>query len=68
VVDHGVAEKTVEGDSLTGHHHGVEYYAKVFVDGVVDGWADLELEVPGLMGKRPFKMLCILGFFGPKLT
>jgi hypothetical protein len=32
MVAHGVAEKTIEGDSITSHHHGIEYYAKVFVD------------------------------------
>jgi hypothetical protein len=31
-VAHGITEKTVEGDSLTGHHRGIEYYARVFVD------------------------------------
>jgi hypothetical protein len=32
MVAHGVAEKTIEGDSITSHHRGIEYYAKVFVD------------------------------------
>jgi hypothetical protein len=30
VVAHGVAEKTVEGDNITGHHRGIEYYTKMF--------------------------------------
>jgi hypothetical protein len=37
VVAHGVAEKTVEGDRITGHHCGIEYYARVFVDRLIDG-------------------------------
>jgi hypothetical protein len=32
MVAHGIAEKTVEGDSITSHHRGIEYYARVFVD------------------------------------
>jgi hypothetical protein len=52
VVAHGVNEKTVEGDRIMGHHRGIEYYARVFVDRVVDGWADLELEVPGPNGEE----------------
>jgi hypothetical protein len=51
-VAHGVAEKTVEGDNITGHHLGIEYYAKVFVDRVVDGWADMELEISGPNGEE----------------
>jgi hypothetical protein len=51
VVAHGVVEKIVEGGSITGHHCGIVYYARVFVDRVVDGWADLELEIPGPNGE-----------------
>jgi phosphatidylserine/phosphatidylglycerophosphate/cardiolipin synthase-like enzyme len=51
VVAHGVAKKIVEGDSITGHNPGIEYYARVFVDRVLDGWVDLELEVPGPNGE-----------------
>jgi hypothetical protein len=47
VVVHGVVEKTNEGDSITGHPRGIEYYARVVVDRVVDGWANLELEILG---------------------
>jgi hypothetical protein len=41
-----------QDDRIIGHHHGIEYYARVFVDWVVDGWADLELEVPGPNGEE----------------
>jgi hypothetical protein len=67
LVAHGVAEKIVEGDSITGHHRGIEYYTRVFVDRVLYGWADLELEVPGPNGEEVLQD-GILGFFGPKLT
>jgi hypothetical protein len=52
VVAYGVAEKTVEGDSITSHHRGTEYYARVFVDREVNGWADLEPEIPGPNGEE----------------
>jgi hypothetical protein len=55
VVAYGVAEKTVEGDSITGHHRGIEYYAIVCVDRVVNGWADLKLEIPGPNGEDFFQ-------------
>jgi hypothetical protein len=66
VVAHGVAEKTVEGDSLTGHHRGIEYYAKVFVDRVVDGWADMELEVSGPNGEEVLQDVVHTWIFWPK--
>jgi hypothetical protein len=66
VAAHGVAEKTVEGDSLTGHHCGIEYYAKFFVDRVVDGWADLELEVPRPIGEEVLQDAVHTWIFWPK--
>jgi hypothetical protein len=52
VVAHGVDEKTDEGGSITGHPRGIEYYARVVVDRVVDGWANLELEILGPNGEE----------------
>jgi hypothetical protein len=66
VVAHGVVEKTVEGDSITSHHRGIEYYARVFVDQVVDGWADLELEVPGPNGEEVLQDVVHTWIFWPK--
>jgi hypothetical protein len=68
VVAHYVTEKTIEGDSITRHHHGIEYYARVFVDRVVDGWADLELEKPGSNREEFLKDVVHTWIFGPKLT
>nr|TKW02918.1 hypothetical protein SEVIR_7G030900v2 [Setaria viridis] len=52
VVAYGVAEQPTQGQTI----HGVEIpdrgYAKVGVDRVVDGWDDLELEIPGGDGKK----------------
>jgi hypothetical protein len=66
VVAHGVAEKTAEGDSITGHHHGIEYYAKVFVDRVVDGLADLEQEILGHNGEEFLQDVVHTWIFLPK--
>jgi hypothetical protein len=44
--------KMVEGDSINGHHRGIEYYARIFVDRLVDGLADLELEILGPNGEE----------------
>ena len=52
LVAYGVAEIPAPGDSITGHHLSVGYYAKVFLDRVVDSWADLELEIPGPDGEE----------------
>jgi hypothetical protein len=46
VVAYGVADKMVPGDSIMGHHLPIEYYTRVFVDQMVNVWADLELEIP----------------------
>jgi hypothetical protein len=66
VVAHGVAEQTVEGDNITGQYQGIEYCAKVFVDRVVDGWADLELEIPGPNGEEFLQYIVHTWIFLPK--
>jgi hypothetical protein len=63
---YGVTEKIVEGDSITGHHCRIEYYDNVFVDRVVDGWADMELEVPGPNGEEVLQDVVHIWIFGPK--
>jgi hypothetical protein len=66
MVAHSVAEKTIEGDSITGHHQGIEYYARVFVDRVFDGWADLELEIPGPNEEKFLQDVVHTWIFWPK--
>lgn len=47
VVACGVAEQPMQGQTLHGVEIPAHSYAEVGVDRVVDGWDDLELEIPG---------------------
>jgi hypothetical protein len=68
VVAYGVAEKTVEGDSITGTIMELNITPKFLwtewsMVGLTWSWRYRDLT-----GESFFKMLCILGFFAPKLT